>query len=182
MSRPHLLAGATVVLSGVFLYLMYRSIGLVADAWYIGCVFHADGSKTCKWDVEWVPDPCASTPPPPPPNTLGAPNATLMHMLYMALAFGVFTPLGSVSFVVLRDLLRLPPPWAKALHGLFKMLAVLLSVLGFLQMYYGHGGSCDAKDPATGVPRGPHFQSLHSLRSPYIPLGSYTPLHSLTLP
>ena len=96
--RSQLFAIATVALSGVFTVLMFRSLKLVADAWFIGCVFHADGSKTCRWDVVWLPDPCLPPPPPPPPNTLGGSNGTLMHALFMSLAFGLLTPIGSISF------------------------------------------------------------------------------------
>ena len=103
--RTQLLVVTTVVLSGVFIGLMFPALKLVADAWYIGCVFHSDGTKTCKWDVEWVTDPCLGPPPPPPPpNTLGAPSATLMHAFFMSLAFGVCTPLGSISFTFFRDM------------------------------------------------------------------------------
>ena len=98
--RSQLFAIATVALSGVFTVLMFRSLKLVADAWFIGCVFHADGSKTCRWDVVWLPDPCLPPPPPPPPNTLGGTNGTLMHALFMSLAFGLLTPIGSISFTV----------------------------------------------------------------------------------
>ena len=98
--RSQLFAIATVALSGVFTVLMFRSLKLVADAWFIGCVFHADGSKTCRWDVVWLPDPCLPPPPPPPPNTLGGSNGTLMHALFMSLAFGLLTPIGSISFTV----------------------------------------------------------------------------------
>lgn len=98
--RSQLFAIATVALSGVFTVLMFRSLKLVADAWFIGCVFHADGSKTCRWDVAWLPDPCLPPPPPPPPNTLGGSNGTLMHALFMSLAFGLLTPIGSISFTV----------------------------------------------------------------------------------
>ena len=44
---------------------------------------------------------------------------------------------------------------------MLKTGAVVLSVLGFLQQYYGHGSSCSAKDP-NGIPEGPHMQSMHS--------------------
>ena len=98
--RSQLFAIATVALSGVFTVLMFRSLKLVADAWFIGCVFHADGSKTCRWDVAWLPDPCLPPLPPPPPNTLGGSNGTLMHALFMSLAFGLLTPIGSISFTV----------------------------------------------------------------------------------
>ena len=99
--RARLFAVLTVGLSGVLTVLMFRSLKLVADAWFIGCAFHADGSKTCRWDVLWVPDPCTSPPPPPPPpNTLGGSNGTLMHALFMSIAFGLLTPLGAISFTV----------------------------------------------------------------------------------
>jgi hypothetical protein len=160
--RARLFAVATVALSGVFTVLMFRSLKLVADAWFIGCAFHADGTKTCRWDVIWLPDPCTSSPPPPPPppNTLGGSNGTLMHALFMSLAFGLLTPLGSISFTV-RETLRLSPARARAAHGLLMTVAVILSVLGLLQQYYAHGGSCDATDDK-GVPLGPHFRSMHS--------------------
>ena len=54
-----------------------------------------------------------------------------------------------------REMLRLSPAWAKAAHGLFMSVALLFSILGFLQIYYAHGGSC-------GAAGGPHFQSMHS--------------------
>ena len=137
--RARLFAVLTVGLSGVFTVLMFRSLKLVADAWFIGCAFHADGSKTCRWDVLWVPDPCTSPPPPPPPpNTLGGSNGTLMHALFMSIAFGLLTPLGAISFTVretawpkcpflsttrgpppLRETSRLPKPpfWPERPHS-----------------------------------------------------------------
>ena len=124
--RTQLLVGTTVVLSGVFIGLMFPALKLVADAWYIGCVFHSDGTKTCKWDVEWVPDPC-SAPPPPPPTKPGGPSAALMHFVFMSLAFGVFTPLGSVSFTLCREMMRLSPHLAKCIHAFFKTCALILS-------------------------------------------------------
>ena len=95
-SRAKLLTIATVALAGIFIVLMFRSLKLVADAWFVGCVFHSDGTKTCQWNVQWVTDPCTLSPTSaPPPNKLGAPSAPLMHAFFMSLAFGCFTPLGS---------------------------------------------------------------------------------------
>ena len=160
--RTEFLTWLTIALTIAFIAVFYYSLKLVADTWYVGCVFGANGTKTCRFDPAWVPDPCIPTPPPAPgPPKLGGTNATLMHALFMALAFGVLTPLGSISFTLFRDLLGLSMTTAKAAHGMLKTGAVVLSVLGFLQQYYGHGSSCSAKDP-NGIPEGPHMQSMHS--------------------
>jgi len=69
--RARLFAVATVALSGVFTVLMFRSLKLVADAWFIGCAFHADGTKICRFTAAHA---CA-----PKRAPLGARRARARH-------------------------------------------------------------------------------------------------------
>ena len=62
----------------------------------------------------------------------------------MSIAFGVLGPLGLFAFNIVRDILGASQWVAKAVHGTFKMGAVLFSILGFIQQFYGSGGACGA--------------------------------------
>ena len=147
-------------LACAFMLLMYHALLKVAPTWFIGCTSIGPPDYSCSgahWDVEWVPDPCAGPPPPPHPGDVtSSANPTLMHAFYMSLAFGVFTPLGSVSFSTVRGVLGLSPWAAKCFHGLFKCAAITFSILGFLQQYYGSGGACNKSGKDN------HFASMHS--------------------
>ena len=156
MGRLSLRAKALLVLvpllAVIFTALMYHSIGLVAYEWYVGCVFGANGTRTCQWDMGWEPDPCVTVAPPPGAPKLGAKSAILMHMFLMSLAFGFFTPLGAIAFHSMRDMLGLSPNVTKLVHGMLFSGAVLCSILGFVQAYYANGGGCGTS----------HFRSMHS--------------------
>ena len=117
-------------------------------------MYSASREKFTTWKVGWAPSPCD-------PNAVAAQgvSAFAMHIFFMALAFGVCAPVASVMFILVRDTLGWSPAAAKVAHGTFQLMAFLLSILGFVQIYYAHGSSCKAQG-AGGENK--HFESVHS--------------------
>lgn len=71
----------------------------------------------------------------------------------MTLAFGLFAPIGAVTYYVLEDILGLNHDLVKWTHATIKFGALLCSILGFIQIYYSNGAWCSFAH---------HFRSLHS--------------------
>ena len=88
----------------------------------------------------------------------------LMHAFFMSLAFGCLTPIGTVTISACRQMFGLSPRSFSmfvphVVHGSLQTVALICSILGFLQAYYAHGGGCATPLPNGG---GRHFQSMHS--------------------
>ena len=140
----HLLVLGVVAGSGVFFGLTFYSIYTITWAE--------------PWSLAWVnfnPDCNASV-----PQTPKTGNSFLMHIFFMALAFGLCSPIGAVSYYFFHDMCRVPYAVTKWIHGLIKTGGLVCSVLGFVEMYYNHGAGCPLNTP--GGAGGPHFQSTHS--------------------
>jgi len=112
-----------------------------------GLMYDAIHGKDPTFSLGWASAPTCGQPAPKEPS------AFFMHVFFMAMAFGLFAPLGAVTYIIVRDTLGLRQKAAKAVHGLVQLGAFLCSVLGFTQMYYAHGAACGSTV---------HFQSVHS--------------------
>ena len=88
-----------------------------------------------------------------PAAAVGGENYFTLHMFFMVIAFCLLAPLGSIWYYFLEDMCRLPHDFVKWTHALVQLGAVVASVLGFIQIYFSNGGSCDFSQ---------HFLSLHS--------------------
>ena len=76
-----------------------------------------------------------------------------LHPVLMTLAFGLFMPLSALSYRGLERLLGVSHAAAKATHGTLMLVAVILGVLGFIDMWIVH---------QNGKGSGFHFISVHS--------------------
>ena len=88
-----------------------------------------------------------------PAAAVGGENFFTLHMFFMVIAFCLLAPLGSIWYFFLEDMCRLNHDFVKWTHALVQLGAVVASVLGFIQIYFSNGGSCDFSQ---------HFLSLHS--------------------
>jgi len=116
-------------------------------------LYDAATKQFATWKLGWAPSPC-DTEAAAKAQAKGF-NAFAMHIFFMALAFALFSPLGAVTFVLIRDMIGLHQNVAKSVHGVLQLGAFLCSVMGYTQMYYKHGA-----DGCAGAPA--HFQSVHS--------------------
>jgi hypothetical protein len=136
-------------------------LGVVAGSCvFFGLTFYSIYTITWAepWSLAWVnfnPDCNAAV-----PQTPKTGNSFLMHIFFMALAFGLFSPIGAVSYYFFHDMCGVPYAVTKWIHGLIKTGGLVCSVLGFVEMYYNHGAGCPLNTP--GGAGGPHFQSTHS--------------------
>ena len=76
-----------------------------------------------------------------------------LHPVLMTLAFGLFMPLSALSYRGLERLLGVSHAAAKATHGTLMLVALILGVLGFIDMWIVH---------QNGKGSGFHFISVHS--------------------
>jgi ABC-type transport system involved in cytochrome c biogenesis permease component len=116
-------------------------------------LYYAETVQFTTWKLGWAPSPCNAG-----ASATAASKgfkAFAMHVFFMGLAFGLFAPIGAVTFVLIRDTIGLSQNVAKAVHGIVALGAFLCSVLGYTQMYYAHGADgCAGKSV--------HYQSVHS--------------------
>ena len=121
---------------------MLLSWGAIASSYAL--IFHpANGSS---FNLMPTPSPCDTTAQ-QPRNA----NAFWAHMAFMSMAFGLFAPIGAISYTLVRDMLGLPQYIAKAAHGLLQCGALITSILGYQQIYYAHGANCADADGATNT-------------------------------
>ena len=71
-------------------------------------------------------------------------------------AFGLFSPIGAVSYYVFHDICRVPYTVSKWIHGLIKTGGLVCSILGFVQIYYSHGAGCPLNTPGGRSAGRPH--------------------------
>ena len=131
---------------------IFAVLVIIGAITFFSLQYNAITTQFSTWTIDWAPSPCDTQAVAPP----GA-KAFAMHVFLMSLAFGVFAPIGAVTYVVVRDTFGLSQITAKVVHGICQMGAFVCSVLGYTQMYYAHGANCCGGPPCTV-----HFQSVHS--------------------
>ena len=78
-----------------------------------------------------------------------------LHPVLMTLAFGLFMPLSALSYRGLERLLGVSHAAAKATHGTLMLVALILGVLGVIDMWLVHedGAAAQAATRASPGPR-----------------------------
>lgn len=106
------------------------------------------------WKLQWVSIVDDTTCETQPSAADKSGSAFLNHIAFMVIAFGLFAPIGAVSFFITKTVLKLPDQLHKPIHACLQFGSFICSILGFVQMFFAHGGlNCNHNF---------HFQSLHS--------------------